>query len=1104
LIATSSTTTMVDCINADIWIADSGASLHATNSLQGMFDLEACNIEITVGDGKMLKAIHKGKKKLEVLQNGPNKSNITVTLTNVHYVPGLVCNLFSLTSAMSNGGSITSNGLHLTINKGSCKITFDQVIKSANGHLLGIKTQPIKNDTAMAVMAKKARQIDINILHSRLGHANEAYTKATALSHGWKCTGRWIVCEYCALGKSKQKTLSKANTSPAESAGERLYLDISSIQATGLGGSKFWCLLVDELTKMKWSFFLKKKSDQVEKVVTFLKELKLQSSKMVKMIRCDNAGENQALSSACKKENLGISFEFTAPGTPQHNGVVERAFATLFGRTRAMMNEAKLPESLRKALWTECANTATDIDNVVVSNKISPHQAFHGKPPKYIDHMRIFGEMGVIKDHDGGFKSKLADKGTTVMFLGYAQDHSGDVFRFLKIKTMKVVLSRDVIWLNQLYYHYKNNFKMELQSVMVLESNSSELKSKLHTMDNQETTDPGTEQEGQVGEEEKSATSEESETTTDYRAKLRSSVKPPMELRRLDTFYNPTIRGVNFKDQAEFLFLSTETKTKEPATFNEAWYHPDSEEQAGWRDAIEKELNDMHLKRQIWDKMAIQDIPTGRKLIGSKWVFKKKKNGIYRARLCALGYNQVPGIDYTDNFAPVVNDITLRLVFLSWLVNPAWSARVYDVETAFLYGELEEPVYMKIPQGLDKFIGNLKPKTECLLLKKAMYGLVQAARQWWRKFISMLVDEFKFNKSQADACVLIREDEEGTIILCIYVDDALMVGDPRAIQKTVKQLRSKVSLKDVGPLSEYVGCTVVRDGDKKKLWMWQPDLITKLEEVFHDKINTLQVYKTPAAPGEIIMKAKDESEKVDEATHSLFRSGVGMLLYLVKFSRPEISNAVREMAKVNDGPTKAHMKSLYRLIKYVVDTRHHGLVMEPTETHQDNTWEMKAFCDSDYAGDKDGRKSISGFVIYIQGCLISWKSRSQKSVTLSSTEAEYVAISEMCAEIMFLKQVLEFLKIKVVLPIIVRVDNVGAIYLAQNAVSGPRMKHVDVRYHFVRDYIEDGIVKIVFVKSEDNDSDIYTKNLGEELFYKHSGKYIQALDDDGKGVGNAG
>ena len=144
-----------------------------------------------------------------------------------------------------------------------------------------------------------------------------------------------------------------------------------------------------------------------------------------------------------------------------------------------------------------------------------------------------------------------------------------------------------------------------------------------------------------------------------------------------------------------------------------------------------------------------------------------------------------------------------------------------------------------------------------------------------------------------------------------------------------------------------------------------------------------------------------------------------------------------------DGPTMAHVKSLLRLIKYVVDTKDIGLVMEPTIKDND-LWEMQAYCDSDYAGDRDGRKSISGFIIYVCGCPISWKSRGQKSVTLSSSEAEYVAISELCAEIMFLKQVLEFLQIEVKLPIIVRVDNVGAIYLAHNATSGPMTKHVNI------------------------------------------------------------
>ena len=141
---------------------------------------------------------------------------------------------------------------------------------------------------------------------------------------------------------------------------------------------------------------------------------------------------------------------------------------------------------------------------------------------------------------------------------------------------------------------------------------------------------------------------------------------------------------------------------------------------------------------------------------------------------------------------------------------------------------------------------------------------------------------------------------------------------------------------------------------------------------------------------------------------------------------------------------------------------------------------LLAFCDSDYGGDSDTRKSVSGFVIYINGCIVSWKSVGQKSVTLSSTEAECVAISEVTAEILLIKQVLEFLEQNIAYPIIVNVDNIGAIYLAKNATTSKRTKHVDIRYHFVRECIEDGIIKIIFVKSADNDSDVMTKNLNKD------------------------
>ena len=221
-------------------------------------------------------------------------------------------------------------------------------------------------------------------------------------------------------------------------------------------------------------------------------------------------------------------------------------------------------------------------------------------------------------------------------------------------------------------------------------------------------------------------------------------------MKNLNTFYNPTL--ITAEEQTELMLIST--SPSEPVTFQDAWNHPVNEEKRGWQEAILKELTDMDIKRKIWIKAKIKDIPEDRKLIGSKWVFKRKKNGIFRARLCALGYSQIPGVDFTENFAPVVNDITLRLVLLKWLMNPSWEAEVYDVETAFLYGELEEPIYMKIPKGMEYLNDDYNPTTDCLLLTKAMYGLVQAARQWWKKFIFMLSEEFCFTRSHADACIL--------------------------------------------------------------------------------------------------------------------------------------------------------------------------------------------------------------------------------------------------------------------------------------------------------------------------------------------------------------
>lgn len=198
-----------------------------------------------------------------------------------------------------------------------------------------------------------------------------------------------------------------------------------------------------------------------------------------------------------------------------------------------------------------------------------------------------------------------------------------------------------------------------------------------------------------------------------------------------------------------------------------------------------------------------------------------------------------------------------------------------------------------------------------------------------------------------------------------------------------------------------------------------------------------------------------------------------------------------------DRATQGDYKYMLRIVKYVLETKEMKLLFNK-DKKEEGTWRIVGYSDSDFAGDKDNRRSVTGFIIYFMGCPIAWRSRSQKSVALSSTEAEYYGMSDMVTEIIFIKNTLEFLGIKVELPIVVHVDNIGAIYLADNATSSNRTKHIDTRYHYTRDYVEDGIIKVKFVKSENNDADTFTKNTKSEDFMKHTAKYMHTSNNKKK------
>ena len=184
-----------------------------------------------------------------------------------------------------------------------------------------------------------------------------------------------------------------------------------------------------------------------------------------------------------------------------------------------------------------------------------------------------------------------------------------------------------------------------------------------------------------------------------------------------------------------------------------------------------------------------------------------------------------------------------------------------------------------------------------------------------------------------------------------------------------------------------------------------------------------------------------------------------------------------------DGANLAHQKMLHRAIKFVEHAKNRELVLKPTNEFD---WNIKGYCDSDYTGDADNRRSVSGYVVYLNNFPIPWKSRGQKTVALSSTEAEYIALSEVSTEIIFISEVLKFMEVSIRYPIEINVDNVGAIYLAKNASTTTRTKHIDIQYDFIREHVDNGKIRIKFLRSEDNTADIMTKNLSGEKFHKHN------------------
>ena len=403
-------------------------------------------------------------------------------------------------------------------------------------------------------------------------------------------------------------------------------------------------------------------------------------------------------------------------------------------------------------------------------------------------------------------------------------------------------------------------------------------------------------------------------------------------------------------------------------------------------------------------------------------------------------------------------------------------------------GTLKKNFFMKSPIGMEE-IDPGSSLEDCYQLKKGIYGLCQAARQFWKKFLDTIKKEpFGFTVSPADPCLLFKENNLGICIIIMYVDDMLIIGEKEQIEDLASKIQKEFSVKIQHNLADYLGCEFHMNKERTRGWLGQPSIIKSLEHKFAERSMKERLSLIPGTPRFTARRLENPEDKVDPEDHETYRSEVGTLLYLTKHSRPDICNPVRELSKTMDAPAPVHLEEMYKLIRHVLSTKGYGLKFELRKDMI--KWALKALSDSDLASDKETRICVFGYIIYFCGIPIAWRSKGMKSVVLSTTEAEYMALSEVVKELQFIVQLLQTMNIEVELPITVHVDNVGAIWLSNNRTTSDRTKHIDIRTLFVKEYQENGKIIIEFVKSEENEADIFTKNTTNVIFSNHQKKLV--------------
>ncbi|GJS75609.1 retrotransposon protein, putative, ty1-copia subclass [Tanacetum coccineum] len=761
------------------WIYDTGCGTHICNTTQGLrasrkLKLGALSLYVGNGQREAVEAI--GSFDLSL------PSGLVIVLNNCHYAPSIIRGVISVSRLYEDSfiNRFVNNTIQVSRNN---MVYFSAIPRDGIFEIDLSNSYAIKS--SIYTISNKRSKLDLDsalLWHCRLGHISKK--RIEKLQHDGLLNSTDLrafeKCVPCMSGKMARKPY----THQVERAKDLLGLIHTDVcgpfKITSRQGASYFVTFTDDFSRYGYVYLLKHKHEVFETFKVFQKEVENQLGKTIKSLRSDRGGEYMSQEFLDHLKDHGIIAHRTPPYTPQHNGVSLRRNRTLLDMVRSMISQTTLP----KSFWDYTLETAARILNMVPTKKVekTPYEVWHGQAPK-LSYLKVWGCEALVKRDTLTKPDKLEPRSIKCIFIGYPKETMG--YSFYYPPENKVLVARNAEFLENSLINQEASGSLEDLEIIQEEDTHPSIDTSLnHEEDDLEMDEP------------------------------QSDIIP---IRRSTRTRRPTDRMCLYIDAEEHELGDL----GEPANYKAALLDPESDK---WLNAMNVEMQSMK-DNEVWD---LVDLPPNGKTICSKWLFKKKTDmdgavHTYKARLVAKGYTQTPGIDYKETFSPVaeIRAIRILIAIAAYYDYEIWQM---DVKTALLNRYLSEEVYMEQPKG---FVNPKYPKRVCKL-KRSIYGLKQASRQWNKRFDDE-IKKFGFTQNPDEPCVYLKASGSNVTFLILYVDDILIMGNNIPMLQGVKSYFGRCfAMKDLGEAAYILGIKIYRDRSRRLIGLCQSAYIEKI------------------------------------------------------------------------------------------------------------------------------------------------------------------------------------------------------------------------------------------------------------------------------------